>query len=108
MLQDFHFKNVHRTSAKHSNVDALNKNPVGRYEGNEDFGNEIQDLGGTSQEIPKPHIAKKDEIAINLLIVMEIDARNCNKEVLEKGKELVLCQDEQQRKHETNKGKVNL
>ncbi len=67
---------------------------MGRYEANENFDNEIQDLGGTSQEIPKPHIAKKDEIVINLLIIMEIDVRNCNEGVLEKGKELVLCQDE--------------
>ncbi len=67
---------------------------MGRYEANENFDNEIQNLGGTSKEIPKPHIAKKDEIVINLLIIMEIDVRNCNEEVLEKGKELVLCHDE--------------
>jgi hypothetical protein len=42
MFQDFHFKIVHRASAKHFNVDALNKNPMGRYEANEDFGNEFR------------------------------------------------------------------
>jgi hypothetical protein len=108
LLQDFHFKIIHHASAKHSNVDALSKNLVGRCEANEDLDSEIQDLGGTSQEIPKPHIVNKDEIVINLSIVMEVDARNCNEEVLEKGKELVLCHDEKQKKHETNKGEVNL
>jgi hypothetical protein len=28
MLQDFHFKIVHRPRNKHSNVDALSRNPV--------------------------------------------------------------------------------
>jgi hypothetical protein len=28
MLQDFHFKIVHRLGNKHSNVDALSRNPV--------------------------------------------------------------------------------
>ncbi len=97
MLQDFHFKNVHRASAKHSNVDALNINPVGRYEVDEEFGNEIQDLGGTSQEVPKAQVAKEAETVINLFTVMESDARNCNEEVIEKGKELVLCYNEEPR-----------
>jgi hypothetical protein len=48
MLQDLHLKIVHPTSAKHSNMDALNKNPAGRYEVDEEFGNEIQDSGGTN------------------------------------------------------------
>jgi hypothetical protein len=34
----------------HANVDALSKNPVDRYEANEDFGNEIQDLTGITQD----------------------------------------------------------
>jgi hypothetical protein len=29
-------------------MDVLNKNPVGRYEVDEEFGSEIQDLGGTN------------------------------------------------------------
>jgi hypothetical protein len=41
MLQDFHFKIVHHVGAKHSNVDGLNINAVGKYEIDEDFGNEI-------------------------------------------------------------------
>jgi hypothetical protein len=57
MLQNFHLKIVHHASAKHSNVDALDKNLVGRYETNEDFGIEIQDLSSTNQEIPKSHVA---------------------------------------------------
>jgi hypothetical protein len=28
MLQDFHFKIVHRVGSKHANVDALRKNPM--------------------------------------------------------------------------------
>lgn len=42
MFQDFHFKIVDRIGAKHSNVDVLNRNLVGRYEVDEDFGNEIK------------------------------------------------------------------
>jgi hypothetical protein len=41
MFQDFNFKTVHRARARHANVDALSRNPVG-YE-DEDFGVEIQD-----------------------------------------------------------------
>jgi hypothetical protein len=41
MLQDFHFKIIHRVGAKHANVDALSRNPIGKYEADEDFGNEI-------------------------------------------------------------------
>jgi hypothetical protein len=41
MLQDFHLKIVHCVGAKHSNVDGLNRNPMGKYETDEDFGNEI-------------------------------------------------------------------
>jgi len=48
MFQDFHFKIVHRVGAKHFNEYVLSRNLVGRYEADEDFGNEIQDLGGTS------------------------------------------------------------
>lgn len=91
MLQDFHFLNVHRANAKHSNVDALNRKPVGRYEVDEEFGNEIQDLGGTNQEVPKAQVAKEAKTIINLFTVMELNAGNCNEEVIEKGKELVLC-----------------
>ncbi len=48
MFQDFHFKIVHQIGVKHFNVDALNRNLVGKYKVDEAFGNEIQDLGGTS------------------------------------------------------------
>jgi hypothetical protein len=41
MLQDFHFKIIHRERIKHANVDALNRNLIGKYEVNEDFGSEI-------------------------------------------------------------------
>jgi hypothetical protein len=35
-------------------MEVLNINLVGRYEVDEEFGNEIQNLGGTNQKIPKP------------------------------------------------------
>ncbi len=91
MLQKFHLKIVHRASAKHSNVDALDKNLVGRYEADEDFGIEIQDLNGINQEIPKSHVAKKAKTIINLFIVMETIVGNCSEEVIEKEKKLVFC-----------------
>lgn len=50
MQQDFHFKIVHCASSKHANVDALSRNLVDKYEADEDFGNEIQDLVGITQD----------------------------------------------------------
>ncbi len=44
MLQDFSFKIVHRPGMKHTNVDALSRNPVGATADDDDFGCEIQDL----------------------------------------------------------------
>ncbi len=79
MFQDFHFKIVHRVGAKHFNEYVLSRNLVGRYEADEDFGNEIQDLGGTSQEIPN-----LQETIINLFTIMEGDAGNYNEKVREK------------------------
>lgn len=84
MLQNFHFKIVHRAGAKHSNVDALDKNLMRRYEVDEDFGIEIQDLSGTNQEIPKSHVAKKAKTIINLFILMETNVGNYSEEVAEK------------------------
>ncbi len=43
MLQDFNFKIVHKAQVRHVNVDALNCNPVGSHDEDEDFGVEIQD-----------------------------------------------------------------
>jgi hypothetical protein len=54
MLQDFHFKIVNHASYKHTNVNALSKNPMDKYKANEDFGNEIQDLAGITQDASKP------------------------------------------------------
>jgi hypothetical protein len=45
MLQDFSFKIVHRLSLKHTNVDALSRNPVGEVTDDGDFNEEIQDIG---------------------------------------------------------------
>ncbi len=41
MLQDFHFKIIHRAGAKHANVDVLSRNLVGKYGANENFGSKI-------------------------------------------------------------------
>jgi hypothetical protein len=40
MLQDFSFKIQHRPGVKHTNVDALSRNPVGAAD-DDDFGCEI-------------------------------------------------------------------
>jgi hypothetical protein len=45
MLQDFSFKIVHRPGMKHVNVDALSRNPVGEAKDDDDFSEEIQDIG---------------------------------------------------------------
>jgi len=41
MLQDFSFKIVHRPGLRHTNVDALSRNPVGSAIDDDDFGEEI-------------------------------------------------------------------
>jgi len=109
MLRNFHLKIVHHVGAKHSNVDALNKNLVGRYEVDENFGSEIQDLSGTSQEIPKSNVAKKAETIINLFTIMEVDVGNCSEEVTKKGKKLVFAKvKDKGNKRLTNKGNKRL
>jgi hypothetical protein len=45
MLQDFSFKILHRPGMKHTNVDALSRNLVGEAADDEDFSEEIQDIG---------------------------------------------------------------
>jgi hypothetical protein len=44
MLQDFSFKILHRPGMKHTNVDALSRNPVGEAKDDDDFSEEIQDI----------------------------------------------------------------
>ncbi len=41
MLQDFNFKILHRPRLKHTNVDALSRNPVGQATDDDDFSEEI-------------------------------------------------------------------
>jgi hypothetical protein len=41
LLQDFNFKILHRPRMKHTNVDALNQNPVGEARDDDDFCEEI-------------------------------------------------------------------
>jgi hypothetical protein len=45
LLQDFDFKIVHRPGLRHTNVDALSKNPIGKASEDDDFNREIQDVG---------------------------------------------------------------
>jgi hypothetical protein len=49
MLQDFSFKIVHRPGLRHTNVDALSRNTVGSTTADDDFSEEIQDMGGVFQ-----------------------------------------------------------
>jgi len=53
MLQDFNFKIVHRPGLRHTNVDALNRNPVGSAADDDDFGEEIQDIADTQVDVPR-------------------------------------------------------
>jgi len=45
MLQDFSFKIIHRPRLRHTNVDALSRNPIGPATDDNDFSEEIQDIG---------------------------------------------------------------
>ncbi len=51
MLQDFSFKIVHRSRLRHTNVDALSRNPVGSTADDEDFSEEIHDIAGAQAEV---------------------------------------------------------
>jgi hypothetical protein len=52
MLQDFSFKIIHRPGLRHTNVDALSRNPVGSTANDDDFGEEIQDITGIQADVP--------------------------------------------------------
>ncbi len=47
MLQDFSFKIIHQPGLRHTNVDALSRNPVGPAIDDDDFSEEIQDIAST-------------------------------------------------------------
>jgi len=53
MLQDFNFKIIHRPGLRHTNVDALSRNPVGPATDVDDFSEEIQDIGNTLTDTPR-------------------------------------------------------
>ncbi len=53
MLQDFSFKIIHRPGFRHTNVDALSRNPVGLATDDDDFRGEIQDIGNTQTDTPE-------------------------------------------------------
>jgi hypothetical protein len=45
MLHDFNLKIVHQPGLRHTNVDALNRNPIGLATDDDDFNEETQDIG---------------------------------------------------------------
>jgi len=53
MLQDFSFKIIHRPGLRHTNVDALSRNPVGLAADDNDYGEEIQDIASTRTDASK-------------------------------------------------------
>jgi hypothetical protein len=53
MLQDFNFKIVHRLRLKHTNVDAWSRHPVGPTTDDDDFSEEIQDIGNIQTNTPE-------------------------------------------------------
>jgi hypothetical protein len=53
MLQDFSFKIIHRPGLRHTNIDALNRNPVGPATDDDDFSEEIPDMGSSQTDTPK-------------------------------------------------------
>jgi hypothetical protein len=53
MLQYFNFKIIHRPGLRHTNVDALSRNPVGPATNDDDFSEEIQDIGNTLTDTPR-------------------------------------------------------
>jgi len=55
MLQNFSFKIIHRPGLRHTNVDALSRNPVGSATNDDDFGAEIQDIAGIPADEPKEY-----------------------------------------------------
>ncbi len=53
MLQHFNFKIVHRLGFKHTNVDALSRNPMGPTMDDDDFSEEIQDIRSIQTDTPR-------------------------------------------------------
>jgi len=53
MLQDFSFNIIHRPGLRHTNVDVLSRNPVGPAMDDDDFSEEIQDIGNPLTDTPR-------------------------------------------------------
>jgi hypothetical protein len=53
MLQDFSFKIVHQLGLRHTNVDALSRNPIRSAADDDDFGEEIHDITNTQIDVPR-------------------------------------------------------
>ncbi len=45
MLQDFSLKILHKPGMRHGNADALSRNPMGQATDDDDFSEEVQDVG---------------------------------------------------------------
>jgi len=60
MLQDFSFKIIHRPRLRHTNVDALSRNPVGLVADDDDFSEEIQDI------VSQPHFGQSEGMQLPL------------------------------------------
>ncbi len=99
MFQDFHFKLVHRPGSKHANVDALSRNPMDKYKVDEDFGNEIQDLAGITQD---------SETIINLFDVLIGQEEDHDVDHYEKGEELIAFKAKTPPQVETNQQLVTM
>ncbi len=61
MLQDFSFKILHQPGLKHTNADALSRNPVGQATDDDDFGEKIQNVGSSPTDTSK---RKKEALLI--------------------------------------------
>jgi hypothetical protein len=53
MLQDFSFKILHQLGLRHTNADALSRNPIEHAMDDDDFGEEIRDVGSPSTNTSK-------------------------------------------------------
>jgi hypothetical protein len=63
MLQDFSFKILHRPGLRHTNADALSRNLVGLATDDDDFGEEIRDVGS-----PPTNTSKREGEALLIQI----------------------------------------
>jgi hypothetical protein len=82
-LQDFSFQIVHRPGLRHTNVDALSRNPVGLAVEDNDFYEEVQDVGNAQTDT---------ELAEERLLFVRTGTKMEWYGIKRKGKELVQHQ----------------